>query len=111
MTFATANGPPMRKLQSFSPWFLAIPLGICGCRSVHREMPCTEPVPTTAAAPTQPVQPPTPPGTQSENDTLSQIVQLTEGFDRAGEAYFSPDMKWIVFQAAPRGEQHYQMYL
>jgi hypothetical protein len=42
---------------------------------------------------------------------LSDINQLTDGFDRAGEAYFSPDMKWIVFQAIPPGQSHYQMYL
>src|SRR5690348_2563853 len=50
-------------------------------------------------------------GTTSEADTLSNIVQLTRGFDRAGEAYFSPDMKWIVFEAVPKGQEHYQMYL
>ena len=51
------------------------------------------------------------PATTGEADTLSNIVQLTRGFDRAGEAYFSPDMKWIVFEAVPRGQVHYQMYL
>src|SRR6476619_3562202 len=42
---------------------------------------------------------------------LSDIVQLTSGFDRAGEAYFSADTNWIVFQAAPAGQQHYDMYV
>ena len=42
---------------------------------------------------------------------LSGIVQLTGGFDRAGEAYFSADTNWIVFQAAPKGQQHYDMYV
>lgn len=51
------------------------------------------------------------PGTTSEADTLSDIVQLTRGFDRAGEAYFSPDLKWIIFEAVPHGQEHYQMYL
>ena len=50
-------------------------------------------------------------GTTSEADTLSDIVQLTRGFERAGEAYFSPEMKWIIFEAVPHGRQHYQMYL
>lgn len=50
-------------------------------------------------------------GTTSEADALSNIIQLTRGFDRAGEAYFSPDMKWIVFEAVPKGQEHYQMYL
>src|SRR5207249_7080559 len=46
-----------------------------------------------------------------ESQTLSEISQLTSGFERAVEAYFSPDMKWIVFQAVPKGEQQYQMYV
>ena len=49
--------------------------------------------------------------TTSEADTLSDIVQLTRGFDRAGEAYFSTDLQWIIFEAVPHGQQHYQMYL
>ena len=49
--------------------------------------------------------------TSGEADTLSDIVQLTRGFERAGEAYFSPDMKWIIFEAVPQRQIHYQMYL
>jgi Tol biopolymer transport system component len=49
--------------------------------------------------------------TTSEADTLPDIVQLTHGFERAGEAYFSPDLQWIIFEAVPPGQQHYQMYL
>jgi TolB protein len=52
---------------------------------------------------------PTP--TESESDSLGQIIPLTSGFDRAGEAYFSRDMQWIIFQATPTGEQQYQMYV
>jgi TolB protein len=52
-----------------------------------------------------------PTATTSEDDCLSNVIQLTSGFEKAGEAYFSPDMRWIVFQAVPTGEQHYQMYL
>jgi Tol biopolymer transport system component len=47
----------------------------------------------------------------SEAECLSDVLQLTTGFDRAGEAYFSPDMKWIIFQATPRGEKQYQMFI
>lgn len=47
----------------------------------------------------------------SEQEILGNVLQLTSGFDRAGEAYFSPDMNWIIFQATPRGQQHYQMYV
>src|SRR5690348_7897859 len=43
--------------------------------------------------------------------SLSDVVQLTEGFERAGEAYFSPDMNWIIFQATPKGEKQYAMYV
>src|SRR4051812_27640264 len=42
---------------------------------------------------------------------LSNVTQLTSGFEKAGEAYFSPDMKWIIFQAAPKGQQQYQMFV
>lgn len=50
----------------------------------------------------------------TQKEPLTDIVQLTSGFPRAGEAYFSPDMKWIIFQAVPAvpaGQEHYQMYL
>ena len=46
-----------------------------------------------------------------EAQTLSNLVQLTRGFERAGEAYFSPDMRWIIFEAVPHGQEHYQMYM
>src|SRR5688500_10094367 len=39
-----------------------------------------------------------------ESDALDDVAQLTHGFARAGEAYFAPDSRWIVFQATPRGE-------
>ncbi len=44
---------------------------------------------------------------------LSGIRQVTfkeQGLDRSGEAYFSPDMKTIIFQAYPVGESEYQIY-
>ena len=44
-----------------------------------------------------------------EASILTDLVQLTHDFDRAGEAYFSPDMKWIVFQASPHGQTHFGM--
>lgn len=48
----------------------------------------------------------------AERETsLSDVVQLTSGFARAGEAYFSPDMQHIVFQASQERDSHYQMYL
>ena len=57
----------------------------------------------------QPEYNPTP--TKSESESLSDIIQLTDGFERAGEAYFSRDMHWIIFQAFPKGEDQYQMYV
>lgn len=44
---------------------------------------------------------------------LTDIQQLTSpdlGFTKAGEAYFSPDGKKILFQAVPHGEEDYQIY-
>jgi hypothetical protein len=49
--------------------------------------------------------------TTSEADSLSDIVQLTTGSARAGEAYFSPDMNWIIFQSAAKKEDQYQMFV
>ena len=33
------------------------------------------------------------------------------GFEKAGEAYFSKDEKYIIFQAVPEGKTQYQMYV
>src|SRR5205814_1046360 len=44
-------------------------------------------------------------------EPLDDITQLTSGFSRAGEGYFSPDMKWIIFQAVPPAQEQYQMYV
>jgi Tol biopolymer transport system component len=48
-----------------------------------------------------------------EAEALQNIRQLTfhsMGFEKAGEAYFSPDGKNILFQAVPHGSQQYQIY-
>ncbi len=48
-----------------------------------------------------------------EAPMLRNIQQLTfteMGFEKAGEAYFSPDGKTIVFQAVPIGGEFYQIY-
>lgn len=50
----------------------------------------------------------------SQEPYLSNIRQLTHpemGFEKAGEAYFSPDEQTIIFQAVPIGKEHYQMYV
>jgi TolB protein len=49
----------------------------------------------------------------SEEIYLDNIRQLTfpsMGFEKAGEAYFSPDAKKIIFQAVPTGQHHYQIF-
>lgn len=48
-----------------------------------------------------------------EEPYLSNIEQLTfpsMGFEKAGEAYFSPDGTTILFQAVPEGKSEYQIY-
>src|SRR4051794_29363381 len=57
----------------------------------------------------QPEMNPTP--TTSEADSLADPIQLTHSFTRAGEAYFAPDMKWIIFQASTKPDEDYLMYL
>ena len=41
---------------------------------------------------------------------LKNIRQVTSGFSKAGEGYFRPDGKAIIFQAAKPGEDDYQIY-
>ncbi len=49
---------------------------------------------------------------QEEARYLKNIKQVTHHFLRAGESYFSPDMKHIIFQAEEQGENpFYQMYV
>ena len=45
-----------------------------------------------------------------EGRWLSNRRQVTSGFDRAGEGYFSPDGQRIIYQAAPVGYPFYQIY-
>lgn len=49
----------------------------------------------------------------SENSSLFNIRQITfgaMGFEKAGESYFSPDGKTLMFQAVPTGQKEYQIY-
>src|SRR4051794_25362224 len=41
---------------------------------------------------------------------LKNIRQVTTGFSRAGEGYFRPDGRAVIFQATRPGEQDYQIY-
>lgn len=45
-----------------------------------------------------------------EGKYLSNVRQVTSGFVKAGEGYFSPDGKQIVYQAVPAGYPFYQIY-
>jgi len=42
---------------------------------------------------------------------VRQVTFKEMGLDRAGEAYFSPDMQRICFQAYPAGKESYQIYV
>lgn len=49
-----------------------------------------------------------------EGAALKNIQQVTfpsMGFEKCGEAYFSPDSSQIVFQAVPSGQSQYQIYI
>ena len=55
-----------------------------------------------------------PSGSADESNWIRNVRQLTNsdmGFEKAGEAYFSPDMKRISFQAVPKGKEDYQIYV
>lgn len=45
-----------------------------------------------------------------ESKHLGNIRQVTSGFVKAGEGYFSPDGKTIIYQAVPKGYPFYQIY-
>ncbi|MAV55549.1 MAG: hypothetical protein CMJ28_06290 [Phycisphaerae bacterium] len=80
----------------------ALPLAIVSCACV---IPDSGPIGPTS--------------TEWDEPFLANHVQLTfaESFHKAGEAYFSPDGKWIIFQAVAKpaeGElpsEHYAMYV
>ncbi|MGB8367320.1 MAG: hypothetical protein WCD44_03085 [Candidatus Babeliales bacterium] len=41
---------------------------------------------------------------------IRQITFPSMGFEKAGESYFSPDGKMLLFQAVPTGKKQYQIY-
>ncbi len=49
--------------------------------------------------------------TDKEEDFLENARQVTFGLPRAGEGYFSPDGKTVVYQAYPVGYPFYQIYV
>ena len=51
---------------------------------------------------------------EEHHQLLKNAVQVTTeamGFEKAGEAYFSPDSQKIIFQAVPKGKKQFQIYL
>jgi len=46
-----------------------------------------------------------------ETNYFSNLRQVTSGFVKAGEGYFSPDGKTIIYQAQPVGFPFYQIYM
>ena len=45
-----------------------------------------------------------------EGKFLANVRQVTDGMEKAGEGYFSPDGKEIIYQAVPIGYPFYQIY-
>ena len=45
-----------------------------------------------------------------ESQCLSNVRQVTSGFVKAGEGYFSPDGRTIVYQAVSADYPFYQIY-
>jgi TolB protein len=98
------------------PWFcLASLLALCGhfdgfdkLRAGAAEPPAQPANPAPATS-----QPGVIPQGEGEREILTDPAQLTFGpqFVKAGEGYFSPDMKWVIFQGVPNGETQYQMYV
>jgi Tol biopolymer transport system component len=50
------------------------------------------------------------PAASIEAKYLKNIRQVTSGMTKAGEGYFSPDGKQIIYQAIPAGYPFYQIY-
>lgn len=48
--------------------------------------------------------------TSIEPQFLKNVRQVTSGFVKAGEGYFSPDGKQIIYQAVPKNYPFYQIY-
>jgi Tol biopolymer transport system component len=60
----------------------------------------------------QAAEPAAPPKlSELEGKHLANVRQVTQGLPRAGEGYFSPDGKSIVYQAYPVGYPFYQIYV
>lgn len=85
-------------------------------RPAHRHSPsllgilCALALSAHAADPPPARPTPAEPSSPVEQPFLSNPRQVTSGFVRAGEGYFSPDGTQIVYQAVPRDYPFYQIY-
>jgi Tol biopolymer transport system component len=41
---------------------------------------------------------------------VRQVTFSSMGFEKAGESYFSPDGRQLIFQAVPTGQKYYQIF-
>ena len=66
-----------------------------------------------ALAVSQPTTPPAADWKEAEKQYLSNITQVTKDFARAGEGYFSPDGKKVIYQAEEKdtGNPFYQIFV
>lgn len=79
---------------------------VCFCSAIsaanlHAEEPAKKPSEPSVAKDAPP---------SIESKFLTNIRQLTNGMEKAGEGYFSPDGKEIIYQAVPIGYPFYQIY-
>ncbi len=110
----------MRSMFRRSLALVALPtLVAAAALAQSNPTPPTPPTPSTAPATTTTPSGGTMDWRRAEAGTLTDQAQLTfaEQFLKAGEAYFSPTGRWIIFQATPaagEGEEasaHYGMYV
>src|SRR5947199_211595 len=96
-SFATASKTSLATRERFSisllPALVMLLILISGCH--HSKSPAAS---STTGDKSPPAQASHGPQAQDPRETaiLSDVVQLTSGFDRAGEAYFSPDSRYII---------------
>src|SRR5689334_15585779 len=99
-------------MKRFRSCVAVLSMLVFGCSSADRHS--AAPASSTAGVHSgtgAPTTGPAPVPDPAERQILTDVVQLTHGFDKAGEGYFSRDMKWVIFQASPPGEKNYQMYV
>jgi TolB protein len=111
-----AQHPERKLIVKNSLAFGVIVLGVLGaaCTGQEGKQPAAREGNPHAQAPQPPLD-----WKKLETPILSHHVQLTsrDQFLKAGEAYFSPEGKWIIFQAVPvpesgkAPEPHYSMYV